>query len=131
MRSLRSSLGRTLPRLLIAAGASFALAAGASALPISFGDVFVSYSKSGQVWVRHYNSSLTLLESKSTGHTTFGAGMAFDGNGDLWVVNFNDPYITKFDHTDFMNPTVDCNTGATGEEDILFDNHCCAYIGST
>ena len=119
--------------LAIAVTSIFAAIAGdASAAPIIAGDVFVSYERQGVGLVRHYNSSMNLLEtlSPTSAGFTFAIGMAFDCVGDLFVTNLNQPFISRFSRVDgsALSPW---NTGFYGQEDILFDGWGNAWVSST
>src|SRR6266496_3482061 len=113
--------------LLFTAGG---IATTASADPINPGDVFVSFEKQGMNFVRHYDSNMNLLQTLSTGYNSFAGGMAFDGNGDLFVTNFNATFISRFSHVD-GSALPAWSTGRSGHEDILFDGNCNAWVSNT
>jgi hypothetical protein len=117
-------------RIFILVSVALTIAASASANPINTGDVFVSFTRQGVGQVRHYDSNMNLLETVNTGYGAFPNGMAFDGNGDLFVTNLNDPFISRFSRANFA-PLPAWSTGIYGAEDMLFDGNCNAWVGST
>ena len=124
---------KTIARFIYVAVAVVIITIGAvatSAYPINPGDVFVSFEKQGMGFVRHYDSNMNLLETLNTGYIFFATGMAFDGNGDLFVTNFNAPFISRFSHVD-GSALPPWSTGRLGHEDILFDGDCNAWVSNT
>ena len=110
------------------------------AAAIDRGDVFVA-TRDGQVL--HFDNSLQLLKTLSTGFTSYTTGMAFDVNGNLYVTNFGAGNITKFGPngtitdrnpfvaTEFCTEATELCNEATKlrNESIVFDRNGDFYIG--
>ena len=119
------------PRVLAAiAGASLMAAAiPAGADPFVKGDIFASIGSGN---VNHYSADGSFLETLNIGTGGFTTGMAFDGDGNLYVTGFSANTIAKFD-TD--GNLVDGNfiTSAGGlstPESIVFDKTGNIFVGN-
>ncbi len=103
-----------------------ALAGTAQAVPFQTGDVFAAVAN-GQV--QHWRAGSGLLATYSDGQGGFTTGMAFDSTGNLYMTNFSNSNISKFDNNGNFLGTWASNDSFSSNESILFDASGNAYIG--
>lgn len=128
IRAELRSIMKTLFRFVITVLAT--LTAGTSAAwAVTFqqGDVFAAI---GSGRVQHYNSSLTLLETLNTGRGGWTTGMAFDSAGNLYVTNFSDGSISKFDNSGTLVNATFVSGINMAPESIVFDAAGNFYVGT-
>ena len=121
LRSMRILYRALIIVLLFSAGG---IAMTSNANPINPGDVFVSFQKQGMGFVRHYDSNMTLLETLNTGYNGEATGMAFDGNGDLFVTNFNATFISRFSHVNGSALPLEYRQGGSGGHSLRRQLQC-------
>jgi YD repeat-containing protein len=124
----RFSLYRALPFMTLAALLSWSTTAGAVAFQV--GDVFGAV---GSGRVAHYDKDGNYLETLDTTRGGITTGMAFDQAGNLYVTNFSDNSVSRFDNNGALTDAVFVNTGsqgAGGTESIVFDNAGNFYVGA-
>lgn len=112
---------------LLASAISFS---SAQAAPFVIGDVFVAVGN-GRVeqWRDVAGPGLTLIDTLNTGLGGFTTGMAFDSAGNLYVTNFSNSNISRFDNTGTLLGVWATNDANSSNESILFDASGNAYIG--
>jgi len=101
----------------------------AHAVLFQTGDLFAS-TGSGQV--QHYDASGTLLETLDTTRGGFTTGSAFDSAGNLYVTNFSDNTVSRFNNGGTLTEAVFIDTGTLGggaPESIVFDMAGNFYVG--
>jgi len=89
------------------------------------GDVFVAVA-SGSVQWRKPNGTLVMTMSDGTGGFT--TGMAFDASSNLYVTNFSNSAVHKYDN--FGNYVGTFGSGYSTPESIVFDGSGNAYVGN-
>lgn len=94
------------------------------AVPFVEGDVFAAVN-AGRVY--HYDNAGNYIEELNTGRGGFTTGMAFDASGNLYVTNFSDGTISKFDSSGGL---VDATfvTGLATPESVVFDKNGDFYV---
>lgn len=116
---------------LAVVGLTLAIGAGnAHAVNFAQGDVFAAV---GNGQVQHYSAAGALLETLNTTRGGFTTGMAFDSTGRLYVTNFSDASVSRFNTNGTLANAVWANTGAQGgggTESIVFDKTGIAYVGN-
>jgi len=100
----------------------------ANAAPFVIGDVFAAV---GSGRVAHYNSAGGFIETLNTTRSGFTTGMAFDQAGNLYVTNFSDNSISRFDSSgNLINAQfVTSPPGAAAPESIVFDASGNFFVG--
>lgn len=89
------------------------------------GDVFVAVSN-GQVQWRKPDG--TLVQTLNTGLGGYTTGMAFDTANILYVTNFSNNSVSKFDKFGTLIGTI--GSGYSTPESIVFDNASNFYVGN-
>lgn len=110
---------------------ALAWAASANAVPFEEGDVFAAV---GNGRVAHYDSDGNFIEILDTTRGGFTTGMAFDANDNLYVTNFSDASVSRFNSNGALTNPVFVNTGAdspgvVAPESIVFDAAGNFYVG--
>lgn len=117
----RGVLGTFLAVCLVSAGS-------ANAAPFVIGDVFAAI---GNGQVAQYASDGTLKDTLNTGLGGFTTGMAFDSAGNLYVTNFSNNSISRFDNNGVLMEAqfVTSQAGQSAPESIVFDASGNFYVG--
>jgi WD40 repeat protein len=128
---MNTSTTLTLKKLSVAAGIAFiALGIGEAAQAAQFlkGDIFASI---GNGQIQQYRANGTLVDTLNTSRGGFTTGMAFDSTGNLYVTNFSDRSISRFDTTGtLLNAQfVTSSSGNFSPESIVFDKLGNFYVG--
>ena len=99
----------------------------AQAVQFQEGDVFAAIG-SGQI--QHYDSAGVLLETLNTTRGGFTTGMAFDSAGNLYVTNFSDSSVSRFDNQGNLLEAQFIQTDAVSSvESIVFAANGDFYVG--
>lgn len=99
----------------------------AQAVQFQEGDVFAAIG-SGQV--QHYDSTGVLLETLNTTRGGFTTGMAFDSAGNLYVTNFSDSSVSRFDDQGNLLEAQFIQTDVNSSvESIVFAANGDFYVG--
>lgn len=120
---------QTLAALALCAAVSWSGVA--LAVPFEEGHVFAAV---GTGRVAHYDGAGTFLEILDTTRGGFTTGMGFDQAGNLYVTNFSDASVSRFDNNGNLINSVFVNTGAdspgvAAPESIVFDATGNFYVG--
>jgi YD repeat-containing protein len=120
---------QTLAALALCAAVSWSGAA--LAVPFEEGHVFAAV---GTGRVAHYDGAGNFLEILDTTRGGFTTGMGFDEAGNLYVTNFSDASVSRFDNNGNLINSVFVNTGAdspgvVAPESIVFDAAGNFYVG--
>ncbi|CAG1066077.1 hypothetical protein BAC1_01675 [uncultured bacterium] len=119
---------KRIPTLLAAVSIAAFAYSDATAAQFSYGDVFASVNDGK---VAHYGADGTLLETLNTGVGGITSGLAFDGNGNLYVSNHTNGSITRFaadeGHT---SSAFGADLKIKKPEGLVFDSSGNLWVGS-
>jgi hypothetical protein len=96
----------------------------AAGQPFVTGDVLVGVSPGT---IRHYTPDGVLIDTASTGGSSFVTGMAFDASGNLYATAFDAQAVFKFDRTGNRIGTFGSGYNSDPES-IVFDKNGNAYV---
>ena len=101
---------------------------GAEAAPFQEGDVFAAV---GNGRVAQYDENGAFKDILDTTRGGFTTGMAFDSNDNLYVTNFTDRSISRFNSSGTLTESqfVTSPTGANSPESIVFDADGNFFVG--
>ena len=118
----------TLALLLIGGMALLAGPPAAHAVAFQTGDVFAAIG-SGQV--QHWRPGAGLQATYNTTRSGYTTGMAFDSSNNLYVTNFSDGTISRFDSNGALTDAVFANSPslANAPESIVFNAAGNFYVG--
>jgi len=104
-------------------GLTFSLAA--SGVPYQTGDVFAG-TRGGTI--AHFSSTGALLDTLTTGGSSYMTGMAFDTSGNLYATGFDAQNVSKFDDKGSLLGSFGSGYNHAPES-IVFDKNGNAYVG--